>query len=141
MREETIKQYTSIDGHKFLDRNACQRYENELEQIQPILNELNRCDNIKANEYIQHDINDLLLIKRKIFTLVQHLYKDSFPHWLEWNGDDVHPMSIVGRVLDDNGGPIAKAWRQLSNYNFDLGREYQQPYFALHPEEATKCIK
>jgi hypothetical protein len=65
-------------------------------------------------------------------------YGDSYPVWKQWKADEVHPASVIGRVMSGSDGPLAKAWNRLSFYNFDLGREYNQPYFANNPSEATK---
>jgi len=76
-------------------------------------------------------------VKRELFALLVEEYGKTYPIWRELNADDVHPMSYVGRVIDDCGGPLAKAWRMLADYDFSTGRKYSQPYFALQPNEAT----
>jgi hypothetical protein len=67
-------------------------------------------------------------------------YKKSYPMWKEFDADAVHPFSIVGRVLDDCGGPICVAWNRLGCYDFDKGRQYDQPYYVNHPNQATLLI-
>lgn len=64
-------------------------------------------------------------------------YGDSYPKWREWHADNVHPMSMVGRVLSDGTlGPLEIAWVTLARYDFLTGREYDQPYFVRNPTEA-----
>jgi hypothetical protein len=129
----TITAYQASDGTKFFDAAQCERHEAELRLLAEI-----QIPNSKLGhgKYKQHDRVALLSIKRRLWAVILERYGDSFPEWRKWNADQVHPMSIVGRVMSDSDGPIANAWSQLSRFNFELGREYDQPYFANHPEEA-----
>ncbi len=131
---KTIESYEAIDGTKFFNRGQCERYESELRLVSEI-----KIPNSKLwhGTYKQHDRQSLLAIKRAVFALVLQKFGDSYPEWRKWDADDVHQMSIVGRVVSEGSGPITNAWNQLGRFNFDLGREYDQPYFALHPDEAT----
>ncbi len=51
--------------------------------------------------------------------------------------ESIHPMSYAGRFIDDAAPRvIGKAWWRLSCCHD--GYEYQQPFFALHPDEWEK---
>ena len=56
-------------------------------------------------------------------------------------GPAVHPLSIIGRILDDYGGPLNKAWCRFCRID-PLGREHQQCYFAYTagPEPQHVCL-
>lgn len=133
MRSTTIECYYADDGTRFFDHGQCERYEAELRSVAHIKIPESK---LSHGTYKQHDRYTLLAIKRALWPFVLQKCGDQFPQWREWNPDEVHPMSIVGRVLDDYGGPIANKWAKLARFNFDLGREYDQPYFANHPDEA-----
>lgn len=135
--ERTI--FIAVDGTEFAYESDCKKYEEAYFEIKPIMDRIPN-SNLGSGQYKQYDTSFLLQIKRDLWKLVIKQFGDSYPVWKTWNADDVHPMSIVGRILDDNGGLISRCWRKLENFNFELGREYQQPYFALHPEEAMEKI-
>jgi hypothetical protein len=133
---KTIESYEAVDGTKFHDRAQCERYEADLRRIAHIKIPNSKLDHGK---YKQHDVESLLAIKRALWTAVLEKYGERWPEWRGWKADDVHPMSVVGRCLDDCSGPIERAWAQLARFNFLLGREYDQPYFALNPNEAVEA--
>ena len=133
MHSEQVTEFVATDGARFKQQNHCEEYEEELKLVETIT--LPKTD-LKHGTYTQWGRKILLQAKRDLFALVLEKYGDSFPEWREWEPDDVHPMSVVGRVLGDHGGPLANAWSRLACFNFDNGREYDQAYFANHPAEA-----
>jgi len=136
--KETIG-YEARDGKRFWDRTRCEQYEEELTLVEPIMARL-PVRNIGDEEYWQHDKEELLSVKRDLWALVVMRFGESYPSWRNFSADQVYPDSIVGRVLDDFGGPIATAWNRLRRFNFDLCREYEQLYYAINPSKATKCL-
>jgi len=135
MKTLTRMIYQAGDGTEFNVRHQCERYEAELAAVAPIMARLPKND-LPHGKCKQHDREVLLQVKRDLFALVLAKMGREFPGWRKWNADDVHPMSIVGRVLDDYGGALAKAWSRLAFFNFDNGREYDQPFYANHPDKA-----
>ena len=135
--ETTISRYTCTDGTAFDSKAAATEYEAEYQSVADILKRTPRND-LRHGTYVTHDVEMLRQIRRDLWPLVLAKVnaKDSFPQWLKWDADEVHPLSIVGRVLDDYGGPVAKAWSRLARFCFDTGREFDQPYFVTHPNEA-----
>lgn len=133
---KTIQQFTCSDGAKFLDKDEAEKHEAEYQLVKPILDRFPKGPNLERGTYRQHNIETLRQLKRDLFKLVLGKVGDDFPKWKGVNPDDVRPDSVVGRVMSDYGGPIASAWCNLGVFNFTLGREYDQPYFANHPEEA-----
>lgn len=56
-------------------------------------------------------------------------------------GRDCHPMSFIGRYLDDVGGPLNTAWQRFCRID-EHGREHQLPYFAYtsKPDPEHVCV-
>jgi hypothetical protein len=131
----TIKMFESWDGEVFGTAEACLEHERLLEQVRDAMDGLCPGDP-KGATYVQHDRETLLRVKRRLWAIVVGKFGDSYPAWKTWKADDVHPCSVVGRVLYGCGGPLANGWSSLARVDFDPGREYEQPYFAAHPNEA-----
>jgi hypothetical protein len=141
MHTEQVTDYIALDGKRFRDREKCLAYEQELRAVNAIMDRLPKCDP-GDGEYFQHDKETLLDARRGLWAMILDKYGESYPEWKKWHADKVHPLSGVGRVLDDFGGnPIADAWRHLARINWELYREYQQPYYAINPGQATKEVK
>ena len=136
MPVEVIEAYKTTDGSRFFDRQFAERHDEEYHLVKPVADLLPKTD-LKHGTYKQHDSANLRAIKRKVWELVLAKHKDSYPRWADWDADEVHPCSVVSRVLDGDG-PLCQLWNRLSRFNFELGREYDQPYFALHPSEAKE---
>jgi hypothetical protein len=136
MKKIQVTQYESCDGQKFETEKDCINYEYWFNKVTPILDRIPSIK-IEGSYYVQFDKEYLLQLKRELFYIVLEYLGKEWPEWKKFNPDEVHPMSIVGRVLDDYGGPVAEAWQKLEYFNFDLGRKYEQPYFALNPEKAN----
>ena len=45
----------------------------------------------------------------------------------------IHPMSFAGRFLDDNPSPVGRIWHRFA-CSAD-GFMYEQPYYALNPDQ------
>jgi hypothetical protein len=136
VRQQTV--FVADDGTQFSDQATCAAHEALLARLKPIMARLPQ-SRPRGATYVQHDAETLRQVKRDLFGLVLERLGGSYPQWRDVNPDEVHPMSIVGRVLDDCGGPLAKAWSTLARYDFDTGREYEQPYFVAHPQEAVQA--
>lgn len=141
LTENAVTQYTCSDGQKFLSRSSAEQYESEYQQVLPILNRIPNTS-LRHGTYVTHDLESLKQIKRDLWPLVLMKVNaaENYMTWLGWNPDDVHPLSIVGRVMDDMGGPISVAWRRLAVFCFEIGREFDQPYFVNHQSEAVPHI-
>lgn len=121
MKIEQVTEYVARDGRRFRDEASCVTYEHELDLVEPILHRLPR-NNVPPHQYVQHHPPTLRAIKRELFALVVARYGDSNPGLKQWDADQVHPCSGVGRAMSDASGPIAEAWRKLARFNFELGR-------------------
>lgn len=134
MKTEQITEYVAKDGKRFRSGHAAEKHEEELDAVSLVI--LPR-GSPPSGKYIQHNPITLRQAKRDLFALILAKHGQQFPEWRKFDADEVHPRSIVGRVLDDSDGPLTDAWNGLSVYDFETGREYEQPYFVDHPEETT----
>jgi hypothetical protein len=137
MHTETVTAYVANDGARFKTQEQCVEYETELHKVEPIISQLPR-SNPPHGMYVQHDAEPLRRIRRLLWTLVLEKLGDEYPNWKLHVADDLAPFSVVDRVLDDYTGPLARAWKMLRFFDFATGREYDQPYFVLHPNEAME---
>jgi len=137
MKVKTV--YEADDGRKFDDEFECFEHEQWCNRIKAAvcLPEIPHLDNM---HYYQHSIEDVRTTRRRLFKLYLERYGDSFPEHKKLDPDKVHPSSAVGRVLDDASGPLGRAWDRLTCINMDTGREYNQPYFVQHPQEAPDAV-
>ena len=136
MKTIQVTEYIANDGRIFREVDKCLAYETELRAVVTIMREFPKAP--KANgAYIEFDAERLRQFKRLLWALIVVKYGDSWPKWRKWDADDVHPSSIVGRVLSDASNyPLERAWNRFLSCDFDLGRVYDQPYFVSHPNEA-----
>lgn len=136
MKTKTI--YEAEDGSRFESKKACEEYEGELRKYQKAMLPLEPRPELSGEQYFQHDREICLKAKRDVIALAKNTVKDKI-----WDNppDEIHPMSFAGRLIDDCGhAALRHAWGRFCSIDFSTGREYQQPYFTLHPEEATERI-
>lgn len=100
----------------------------------------NTLPRIDFNQFVQHDVDVLRSVKRRIFDLARTHHLSGYSQFDECDPDQVHPGSVVGRILSDCDGPIPKAWNRFCRIDFQNGREYDQPYRVNHPEEAVDAL-
>ena len=138
---EQVTKFIAKDGSQWSTLKEALEREILIDKCTVALLTLGKKVDLKAQQYIQHSVEDMNIARRRLYKLVQEHCLGSFPNLCNLDPDTVHPHSIIGRIVDDYGGPLSDAWSRLCRCNFDLYREYQQPYFALNPNEATKIFK
>lgn len=85
--------------------------------------------------YVQQEMGPWLAAKQRIVDLAFAVTGHSvFAH----NAEDIHARSVAGRILDDTGGPLAKAWWRFACID-EKWREWGQPYFVSHPNEGARA--
>jgi hypothetical protein len=136
---ETKIVYQAKDGKQFDDEFECFEYEEWCKRLEAAMcmPEIPRLD---SDQYYQHTKMAVHMTRRRLFKLYLERYGDSFPDHKDWNPDTLHPMCAVGRILDDAGGPLRTAWGRLMNTDMDTYREYNQPYYVMHPQEAPNAV-
>ncbi len=94
-----------------------------------------------GNGWIHHDLATVNKVKDALFDICREEgFHENFKIFKE-QGSTVHAHSIAGRILDDNGGPIARAWSRIGRID-EQGREHQQAYYALNmPRPEHFCVE
>lgn len=138
MKKITI--YQCEDGTRFDTEAEALKYESYIARAKKIESHLISIGrDLYYNEYIQQDPDALRKAKYDFLTLVA----ERIPEWKDWAiecRDGIRHISHIGRVIDDYG----IKWMRHLYFRFacidEDGREYQQPYYANHPEEATRRV-
>jgi len=136
---KTVTRFQSDDGILFDDEHKCRKHQNLIGKINVIMMQLP--DGKPGDgKFAQHDKAVLRAVKEAIWELILSEYGNSFPAWKGYTSDGIGMFSIVGRVLGESNCPLNKAlnkaWGTLLCYDFDNGKQYSQPYFVLHQDEA-----
>ena len=134
---EIVTQYTTSDGRKFLDHYKALAREGLIEALTPIKSLIPEIK-LKHGTYVEVDKELMFQYRRMLWPLVLNAIKadTEWPEIAKWDVDNVPPRSMIGRILDDHGGPIKDAWSRMSSWDFETGRIFDQPYFAINPSEA-----
>jgi len=64
----------------------------------------------KGKGWVQHDLEVVKQCKDQIIELCREEGFDKSWDTFKNRGRDIHLLSIVGRILDDHGGPLNTAW-------------------------------
>lgn len=134
---QTITKYRANDGTEHKTESDCLRWESDIAAATEALLPLGDRPKLTHGTYITHDIANCNQARSNLLRLMRVRHPEM--PWEKWGDDDsqYHPLGILGRYLDDYGSPFNRAWSRLRCINFDSGREYDQPYFASHEDEAN----
>lgn len=135
-----VTKYVSDDGVEHSTPERCHSYDGMFHAVQGSLSALPDVPDLESSQYYQHDRENCLQAKRQLFAIAKNEF-----HWCPeafiYGADNTHPRSLVGRLIDDSGiRCLQRAWGRMCCIDWDTFREYQQPYFAAHPNEATECV-
>lgn len=152
MRKVEVIQYIANDGAVFQDAERCHEYEQLLDRVAPIEKmlettvDISSCAFANGSGFVQHDPETFEQAKRMLLEIALERFtkSETGPYeWIKttmerkWSDNSVHP-SWAARAIDEVcQQPIKRLYSRLyctdSTY-----REWGQPYFADHPEEATQ---
>lgn len=133
---KTLTVYETSDGTRYDTKEDAKAHEILAERCRIAIAILGPPPDLKNGHYVQHDREACLQAKRNLLLIVREQFDvRKFPV-LGHDDDAIHPLSTAGRIVLDGQGPLSDAWNRLTRINFYLGREYDQPYFAIHPDEA-----
>ena len=135
--KEIIK-YQAIDGKVFDLKEECERYDVIAKEVEEFLKTIldseqfdEGCSFSNGSGYVQHPENTYNRIEKKLIELSNKY----FPFWSKEK-----PFTqfnyVLGRIIDDTN---TKCLNTLSYKLMTIdtkGREWGQPYFKLHPDEA-----
>ena len=133
-----IQKFQSDDGREFHSENDCKKYEAliiTVDKIMSILRPVPRSEDFDG--YVQQNIAEFKQVK---FQLLEKMKEYSNHKWIQQTIDDdtVH-FGWVARIIDEDRdiSPLSDAWWRLSCVDKSY-REWNQVYFASHPEEGTQ---
>ena len=113
------------------------------------------CSFSNGKGYIQQDINLVNSLKEEFHTKATKFINDksidyiNSKDWLKFHTVEERPTAIekaknttydkyfIGRYLDDMNSDLYKIWGRLQTID-ELGREWGQIFFRLHPEQAEQ---
>lgn len=140
MKEQKI--YIAEDGRRFDDKEKCQKYDKALIEIKEIMSLLvpkekyddKNCDFSNGEGYIQQDKKIIDEVVSRLCYAIERYHK--FSEWAGWK-PEYGLGGMLGRYLDDGDSPFYRAWCRWACID-KSGREWGQPYYALHPEEGKQ---
>ena len=130
-----VVRYKANDGDEFNSKNACLKHEEKLRVIKKLNKILCKkpvdkdCSFANGSGYIQHTVQNFISESCKALKVYEG--KDPAKRWKE------NPRGWVGRYLCDGGSEFAALWSRISCID-PLNREWGQPYYVLHPNEAKQ---
>jgi len=93
------------------------------------------CDFANGGGYVQQDPIKVQEFKRQIM-LMGAEHHSKMAEWAK-NPMEVHPQSIVGRILSDCDSTLYGAWNRVMCMD-DKFREWGQPYYAINPDKGEQ---
>jgi hypothetical protein len=133
---EIIQQskFKAFDGKMFDDSDKCIKYEKMAKQVYEFLDTIENSDKYDSSfkngkGYVQHPPNTYQLIEAKLIELSNIWFnpKDKFTNMCYY----------LGRLIDDsNMSCLNKLMYRLMCMDI-TNREFGQPYYALHSNDAT----
>lgn len=135
---QIITKYKAYNGNEFTTEEACLAYEKRCKAADAIIARLperpDSCDFSNGDGYIQHCPETFRSVRRDLLTLAN----EECPHqWFTQSLEDenVDP-SWAGRMISECcTRQLDRAWGRISCTDGQF-REWGQPYFRSHPEEA-----
>jgi hypothetical protein len=139
MRPMTI--YVADDGSRWDDAEKAQQRDMLHAACQEILLMMPPRPGT-VDGYIQHDRETVMRVKLRTLQLAQRELDPC--NRTAWFKDlDKVSMSaggLMARIISEAGGPLNKVWWRLNCIDAHM-REWEQPYFALHPSEGKQvCL-
>lgn len=134
MKAIHITKYETSDGRQFDSPQDAESHETLTLRVREIMRPLDIPaaiqEKIDAHKgYYQHDIESVYAAREGILAICREEKMDEHYPAFKHHGREVHPLSIVGRILDDHGGALNDGWRRFAKID-PQGREWQQCFYA-----------
>lgn len=139
-----ITQFQANDGSTWPTVETALKRDNLLSAVNLIMEPLGDVpeDVTKGKGWLQHDPAKVIQARQGILDLCKPDYAEAYPVF-NTPAEKVHPLSIIGRILDDAGNdPRSLAWGRFCRIDAQ-GREHQQCYYAYTagPDKDHVCIE
>jgi hypothetical protein len=140
---EAVTKYKANDGSLWDSESAATERDELIKEVNAAMAPLGERNEAMSDGkgWVQHQLETVLRAKDAIIGIVRA--RKVIPEDVLQGraGRAIHPFSIVGRYLDDRGGPLNSAWSRFMSID-EMGREHQQPYFAKNgPDREHYCIE
>jgi len=130
----TVTMYEADDRTRFQDRNEADKYQSALEACRDIERLLPPRQNIPHTRWVQHPIAQYQAWRIALIRLTLKYYPEELPKHVD--PMKVRPQGYLARLVRrTRSSRLRKLWHRFACTDDD-GREFSQPYFALHPREA-----
>lgn len=136
---KSVVVFEAADGTRFATEQECLDYEHRAQLLDLHLGLMEDAPNvIPQDRYFQHDREN---VEKAWCGVLFETFAELGGKALLPVAKIVEPSGYVGRVVDECGSPALKrAWHRFARINFETFREYGQPYYVAHAEEApTPC--
>lgn len=141
---KTITKYQSNDGAEWADPIEAQKRDALCLKVEAAMKPLGGVPQavVDGRGWLQHDLETVNKAKDAILEICREEGYAKTWKVFDSPGRECHPLSVIGRILDDNGGPINEAWRRFGRID-EKGREHQQAFYAYTngPLPAHMCIE
>lgn len=141
---KTITKYQSIDGSEWDDFLKASNRDDLCLRVNAAMMPLGDVPMAvqDGKGWLQHDLETVNEAKDAILDICRSEGFDKNFTAFRSKGRECHPLSIIGRILNDCGGPLDKAWGRFGRID-DQGREHQQCYFAYtnRPLPEHVCVE
>lgn len=128
---KAIVRFQSVDGSEWASKSDAAKRDALCWQIDAAMRPLGAIPKaVKDGKgWLQHNLETVNKAKDAILKICRSEgFVKSYPAFKS-RGRDCHPFSIIGRILDDHGGPLSEAWARFACIDAQ-GREHQQPFYA-----------
>ena len=128
---KTINKYQSTDGSEWNDHTKAIERDQLCARVDAAMFPLGEVpQGVKDGRgWLQHKLETVNKAKDAILKICRKEgFADNFKAFKS-KGRECHPLSVIGRILNDNGGPLDVAWSRFARIDPE-GREHQQCYFA-----------
>ena len=157
MKTATKIEYIADDGAVFTNTNDCLAHETLVRRVNAIMGALPDGCRLRSDQYLQHDLTGLRAVASTLLLLIEESFKGddkamrqvhAAQAWLSGQHDLI-PLDVALSNIGFWGDrcnyfkpPLHKAWFRLLCIDFTTGHEYEQPYYAAHPEETKNfaCV-
>lgn len=135
---KTIIVYQTDDGCRFDKFEAAIKYEKLCNKCEEINNKfINIGHDLEYNEYIQQDIHKVNDLFKEFMNIVSEAIPSHSKMAQECSEGIRHKSHIYRIISDYNIKCLNILMCRFERISFENGKEFQQPYFVTHQEEAT----
>lgn len=130
-----VNKYVSTDGREFNDEVSCRKYEEIIAAVEMLMKQLPKLPARSAfangEGYLQHDKKTFCKVWNGFYKIACELHPS-----IKREGFELCSYGF-GRTLDDSGSPLYGYYVRYLCTNHVTFREYGQPYYVTHCDEAV----